>query len=226
MSVAEKFEVIADAVYAKGMSDKESEQWDIVQDNGTRANHAYAFARWNSEYIRPKHKVIPTDDVNHIFLHCHNLKKVERKYFDFSNVPTTKSFNAMFNSCYALEEIEDVNLNLGKVYQTFSFDEKLHTIARLVVNESAIYTDAFLRCYKLQNITFDGVIGQDISFKDCSLLTDESLENIAEHLKNFLPEWKEGDGDKAIIILHPTVKERIKNTEIENLIKSKKWGIA
>lgn len=219
MSIAEKFEVIADAVYAKGMSDKESEQWDIVQDNGTRTNFSYAFARWNSEYIRPKHKVVPTDDVNHIFIHCHNLKKVESKYFDFSNVPTTKSFNAMFNSCYELKEIEDVNLCVGKMYQTFSFDWKLHTIARLIVSETVEYTDTFLQCWELKNIAFEGIIGKNINFKDCSLLTDASLKNIAEHLKEF------SSPNSAVITLHSTVKNRIEGTPIYSAITGKGWTI-
>ena len=183
MSIAEKFEVISDRVYDKGVADKESEFWDNIQDNGTRKIYSYAFSRWNnSEYIHPKHKVIPNGDVNHMFFHCHNLKKVESKYFDFSNVPTTASFNAMFNSCYALEEIEDINLCVGKLYQTFSFDWELHTIARLTVSETVIYTDAFLQCNKLKNITFDGVIGQSINFQ-WSPLSVVSMKNIISHLK-------------------------------------------
>ena len=45
MSIAEKFEVIADAVYEKGKQDERSDFWDIYQKNGAQvSNYTYAFA--------------------------------------------------------------------------------------------------------------------------------------------------------------------------------------
>ena len=231
MSIAEKFEVIADEVYEKGRQDEWSDFWDAFQWNGTRGNYIYGFARWNQEYARPKYKVIPTSSADHLFVGSGKLKKIESKYFDLSQVPYVANggasgYASAFNGCTELEEIEDLNFAPSTYNAAFAYSKNLHTIARVVVDEKVTFIDAFMRTEKLTNISFDGVIGKDIDFRYSPLLTDASLENIAQHLKDFSPEWKEGDGNKAIITLHATVKERIKNTEIENLIKSKKWGIA
>ena len=232
--IAEKLTTIAEnqqKIYDKGMRDKEDQFWEEVQKGGTRANYIYGFCSWDCEYIRPKYKVVPTSTVHHLFLSCQKLKKIEAQYFDLSNVPinyitSSQGISVLANGCFELEEIEDIGLKVGMCYQAFSNCYKLKKIAKITVDEKSTFTDCFKRCDSLEDITFEGVIGQNISFADSPLLSDASLENIAQHLKDFLPEWKEGDGDKAIITLHATVKERIKNTEIENLIKSKKWGIA
>ena len=43
MSIAEKFEVIADAVYEKGKKDEHDKLWDAFQDNGTRTYYTNGF---------------------------------------------------------------------------------------------------------------------------------------------------------------------------------------
>ena len=232
MSIAKKFEVIADAVYEKGMRDKESEFWDFVQNYGNRPYYDYGFKGWGSEYIRPKYKVVPTQSsVSNVFNGCKNLKKIEKEYFDFSQVPepTYEGIGNYytFMGCTNLVEVEDVGFRPEYYSNTFRGCESLTTIEKLRFSENTkLIKDVFASCPSLTNIEIEGVIPIDINFSSCPLLSDASLENIAQHLKDFLPEWKEGDGNKAIITLHATVKERIKNTEIGNLIKSKKWGIA
>ena len=62
--------------------------WDVIQANGTRNAYQYAFIYWDTEYIKPKYKVVPTaGHCSQIFYSNKKLKKVEAEYFDFSQVP-------------------------------------------------------------------------------------------------------------------------------------------
>lgn len=235
MSIAEKFEVIADAVYEKGVLDSKKAFENALTNNWTRNIYVRAFSNTNYNGYEFSQPIKPTDVMAQMFYSCDAMTELP-KPLDFSEILTTctdsyANRRAIFSYCVKLKVVPDLNMRaIGGLEEWFSYCESLETIELLRVNEDTVYAlsggQSFYNCKQLQNITFDGVIGQDISFANSPLLTDASLENIAQHLKDFLPEWKEGDGNKAIITLHATVKERIKNTEIENLIKSKKWGIA
>lgn len=234
MSIAEKFEVIADEVYDKGVSDENLEVTNKITVNNTRFHYHLGFQYSNWSGYKFAFPIKPTGYIGQMFYSCSEMTELPTP-LDFSAIFTAEGYTedtvtyrkGVFAHCLKLECVPDLNMRvLGGLEDWFTRCWKLHTIEMLRVNENTIYNNTFNACSELQNIAFDGVIGQNISFVDCLLLTDASLENIAQHLKDFLPEWKEGDGNKAIITLHATVKERIKNTEIENLIKSKKWGIA
>lgn len=224
MSIAEKFEVIADAVYDKGRTDEWSDFWDIVQNNGTRTNYEYAFRYWNCEYIHPKYKVVPVEGTGRtrVFADNDKLKKVEKKFFDFSRATAVNQSTAnyfTFYYCSELEEVEDIGL-IGDYYtSTFFRCEKLHTIELLKSNENTTYNTAFNYCGSLQNIVFDGVIGQNIDFKWSPLLTAKSLNNITEHLKDFT-----GTGNSATITFNTKI-EAILGTSGKAAIESKGWTL-
>ena len=62
MSIAEKFEVIADEVYEKGKEKERSDFWENFQVNGNRTDYRYAFAYngWNENNFYPKYDIAPT----------------------------------------------------------------------------------------------------------------------------------------------------------------------
>lgn len=184
MSIAEKFEVIADKVYEKGLSDKESEFWDIFQNNGKRGAYAYAFNYWNCEYIRPKYKVVSTEATRAcMFQRCSNLKKVEKEYFDWSKAPAPayaangNHYTFQFDS--NLEEIEDIGLS-GEYYSgTYHNCEKLHTIEVIRCTENTAWAaEPFYNCKSLQNVKFEGVMATAPSFEWCPLNAESMLSLI------------------------------------------------
>lgn len=60
-SIAEKFEVIADAVYEAGQKSEYDKFWDIFQQNGERTDYIAAFgAQWTPEIFKPKYPIRPT----------------------------------------------------------------------------------------------------------------------------------------------------------------------
>lgn len=210
MSIADKFEVIADAVYDKGVSDgKKSEYdefWDAFQYNGERIDYTYAFQGWGAEYIRPKYKVIPKDGIvpqlsvsgqvaryYNMVCGCPFLKKIEKEYFDLSQYYNELSYNTQstygnyytFSNNPNLEEIEDVGMQPYSYYSTFAICPKLHTIEVIRSNENTWFSSTtFKYCLELQKIRIDGVIASDISFYQSPNLSKESIISIVTHLSD------------------------------------------
>jgi hypothetical protein len=162
--------------------------WDMITQHGTRTDFGYAFSRWDSEYIRPNRKIIPTtaNGSQSTFYACPYLKKIEAAYFDFSQKAYGGgAYNFFAHSCSSLEEIEDIGLIAQPKYDyAFGYCTKLKTIAKMGVDESTTFVQAFDACRSLANITVDGTIGKSISFKDCPL-TVASMESIIDALKDY-----------------------------------------
>ena len=76
-------------VYEAGEKAENGRMWDYIQNYGNRTGYSTAFNSWSCEYIRPIHKVVPsaTNSRASTFSENNNLKKVEKEYFDFSQVP-------------------------------------------------------------------------------------------------------------------------------------------
>lgn len=183
MSIAEKFEVIADAVYEKGeligyengrnegleegYADGRNQEriavWEVFLNKGKAMSYAYAFygAKWNDATYKP--------------------------ILDYSIV-----VSANCNSIFASSAITNTQIPIdisgetvgGNTASMFSGAGQLKTIERLIVKESNGYSNGFVGCKKLENITFEGVIGKSISFAD-SPLTLKSMKNVIEHLKDY-----------------------------------------
>ena len=162
--------------------------WNAIQNGGTRIDYGSAFKNWGDmEYIRPKYKVVPTQAtaLSATFEYNKSVKKIEAKYFDFSKKEKGTSNNTgyyyTFNGCSNLEEIEDIGMIPQYSYtNTFAYCIKLHTIAKMGVDENTGFNDyVFNKCESLENITIEGTIGKngfDIHWS--TKLTADSLKNI------------------------------------------------
>lgn len=159
MSIAEKFEVIADAVYEKGKEAEYDSFWDKYQNQGNKTNYTYAFysTRWDDTIYNPKYDIIASN-ANNIF-----------------------SQTGIKNT---LVPIDITNVTGGNSAGMFQYTSKLETIKKLIVNEDSVYLNCFVSCTNLKNITFEGTIGRSISFAD-SPLTVKSMKNVIEHLKDY-----------------------------------------
>lgn len=164
------------------------EFWDGFTDNGARTDYSRAFNHWGSEYIRPSRKIIATSGGSGAltFANNPNLKKVEAKYFDFSQKPfgtdNERSWYYTFQNCPNLEEIEDIGLVPSfRYYGTFNDCPKLHTIAKMRVNEDTAYINPFTS--SIVNLTIEGIIGQNgFDTRGCKELSKASIISIINAL--------------------------------------------
>lgn len=205
MSIAEKFEVIADAVYDKGIADRDELVWNMVTDNGTRANYIYGFAYANWEGYKFSKPIKPTGYINNMF-YVSNIKTLPSP-LDFSEVlssggDTSSTYRkSVFGYCRNLEFVPDLNMKaIGGLEEWFIQCRKLHTIELLRVKKETVYTNSFSQCDALSEIRFDGEIGQNISFSGSPLLSTASIVNIIEHLS---------DSQSATLTLKTTAKNNM-----------------
>lgn len=204
MTISEKLTVIAEnqeKIYDTGIQDgyakAESDFWDNIQNFGNRTDYTRGFNDWKGfEYIRPKYKVIPTKISPYLFSGCSSLRLLEKDYFDFSLIPENyteynQGLYALCNNCVSLEEVEDVNFQPVMSYAYFFAGcENLKKVAVLRVNEKSgfggtVGGDCFWHCYALEDVTFEGTIGKNLSVQACTNLSHKSLMNIIECLKDY-----------------------------------------
>lgn len=202
MSIAKKFEDVADAVYEKGKSNEWNMFWDSFQKNkGEMGNYAsiFSYEHWDENNYNPKYTIKPT-----------------------------YSCNQMFYASHVTDTKVTIDLRLCTLTnQIFLSAKKLKTIRKIIVKESTTYTSAFGGCSALENITFEGVIANNISFSDSPLLTVESMINdegtgIINCLKDFV---SEGSTTTCALTLHADAKARL--TDAQKAVATEKgWTLA
>lgn len=164
MSIAEKFETIADRVYEKGKSDEHYNFWYNYQNRGkTMTSYTYAFfgACWNDKNYNPLYDIKVSSSCNGIFQQ--------------SRITNTK----------VMIDISDSNIK-GNTASMFENATKLSEIPLLKLKDdgSNNLNRSFDGCEALTTINFEGKIGRNVSFADCPL-SIESLKNIIGHLKDY-----------------------------------------
>ena len=168
MSIAEKLQAIAEneqRVYNAGFEAGKAVSgdswydtfWDSYQTNGKRNqwNNAFANNYWTDITYNPKHPITPI-------------------YYA----------NTMFSAAYITDTRFPLDFSTlqKQEYDMFRYCRQLVTIQELTVNENITFQNWFSTCPLLENITFNGKIGQSISFAESPLLSAESIANIVEHL--------------------------------------------
>lgn len=157
MSIADKFETIADAVYDKGVSDGENNVWSaIVFPN--RDNYQYAFARWGKHMDFSILEGIKYKVTFWMFGYNSTIEELD---IDF-DLSSATSINNMFYGCSNLKKIKKINF--GNSISKRSMDVM------------------FSGANALEEVTIEGAIDNIISFKDCIKLNRASIESIVKHL--------------------------------------------
>lgn len=162
------------------------EFWDSLQDYGNKKDYRSAFTESGFEYIRPKYKIVPSGSISSICYSCKKLKAIEKEYFDFSNISTTAKSEYTFFYCRDLTEFPDLGVPTQISYAGWwQACASLKTIEIVRVNENtASFAAAFLNCYALENVTFEGIILKSIAFQQASKLSKASITNVIEHLSD------------------------------------------
>lgn len=193
-SIAEKFEVIADSTYKKGIADERKKFWDNNQKGGTRTNYSYAYTSegWTEENFFPEHNIIVTGSATYMFYQNQiagldlRPKQFKEKYginIDLSRATNRQQMIAWSN-VVALGTIDATSTTNGLYYSCFGAS-KLKIIEKIIMpaeDDTTINVGyAFNNCIALEEVYFDGIIAVIINFQWCPLIKT-SLENIVEHL--------------------------------------------
>jgi hypothetical protein len=131
----------------------------------------------------------------------------------------------MFQST-ATERIPELNCSNASahssgngLYYTFALS-KVKTIDKLIVPENLKYVGTFNGCSNLENITFEGVIGNNISFADSSKLTNASVQSIIDCLKDLTGQTTQ------TLAVHQEVRNKMTPEQVDTIVNVKKWTLA
>lgn len=185
-----------DAVYDKGVSDGKKAQHDehmnAFIDNYNSKTWQYAFYNSSQEFFYPTKKIVVKREAQSMFQF---FGKSDAKVFnmkerliecgvtmDFSN-STTDRYLFYWTNISALPELDLSSAT--NLYGAFGYNYLLESIDKIILSDKCAELGvAFDKCTALKNIKFDGTIAPSIDFKDCTLLTKESITSTVNHLSD------------------------------------------
>ena len=180
-------------VYEKGKQDEYDRFWDSFQENGERKEYQYAFGSlaWNDETFKPKYDFNLTNLYNSFRqTGITNLEECLEKAgvkLDTSSISRAGYMAYAFAESSTLTVVPEITIAAGNTNcnSLFFSSRKLSTIRKIkLLNETATFNNTFVNCEALENIVFEGVIGQDIAFAQSTKLTLESAISIVSHLSD------------------------------------------
>lgn len=170
--------------------------WDAYQDSGNRRNYTYAFyqSSWVDDIYHPKYPIICNGACGYMYA--------------YSGVTDT------------IVPIEVYHKTSTALFQNSS----IKTIRSLKVVEGGNFTNWFVQCGNLEDITFteDSVIGNNISLSSCKNLTHTSLLSILNALAD---KTSDTSGTQFVCTLGTDNLNKLTNEE-KAIATGKGWGLA
>ena len=198
--------------------------WDNYQNYGNRTDYYYGFANvdWNDTIFKPKYDMYPTT-CNAMFraTGITDLVTALKNSGVVLDTSKSESFSNGFAYSKCITHIGEINTtSASNINDAFRNTPSLTTIDMVVLKEdgSQTMTRAFNTTPVLQSIKFEGVIGTSVSFADCSLLNDKSVQNIIDKLKDL-----KGNTSQTLTF-HKTVGGNLTD-EQKAIITAKNWGL-
>lgn len=174
-------------VYDAGKQAEYDAFWDSLQQRGTRTGYNNAFCHWKTDIFKPKYNMKPTraDGMFNVF--SSKVDLVEHLKACGVTLDTSKA-TAMQNFCsYSqLVRVGEISfVSAAHANSAFEYARELVTIDKMILatSGSQALSNTFLYADKLENITIEGVIGQNISF-GYSPLSKDSIISIVNALSS------------------------------------------
>lgn len=189
---AQEFPEKIDEVYEKGILHGQEDFWRMFTNNGERKSYYYAFfdADFSGETIpeglcRPRLKNSSFRAMDRMFSSYKGT--TIPKGIDCSSIDLRTSIGAQvfYQSSY-LTEIYDMGIcSADNMTGWYGYCYALKKIEKIRVDENTMYSTTFQQTTELQDVTFEGIIGQNLTMSDCKKLTRASLLNIISCLKDY-----------------------------------------
>ena len=188
-TATENVERVYAAGHSEGMKSEYDAFWDKLQSNGLRMSYNATFGGgWTEDNFKPKYDLIVWSAIYMFGWNEMNVDLVEYmenlgKKLDFTNCLNP-------NGAFQGSKFTRVGKIYGRAwYNTFQDCKNLVTIDEWgAINETDKLQDGlhscFTGCTALENIKVRGIINWNVSFKDSTKLTRESIESIVNHLSD------------------------------------------
>lgn len=199
--------------------------WDDFQKRGTRDSYLWTFAKFTDDIFYPKYDIKPTANATGMFGGTY-VTDLTKRLIDCGVVlDTSRASNLAESFGYApyLTRVPTVSaISTNGLSNIFASDIALIEVEKLILKSdgSQSFNNAFWDCINLQNIVFEGVIGQAINFQRSTKLTKASIESIITHLSDTA-------SGKTLTLSLTAVNNAFATDEWNSLIKSKSnWTIS
>lgn len=218
-----------EAAYNEGVEAGKKAEYDRFWDEYLNTKQSYVswgyrFAGhgWNEYTFKPPCDIVPEGSASGMFMMsgirdlkvlCDQLGVV----VDFSKAT---SFPQIFSDS-SLNHVGVIDTRSASNVNHILFNARnMVTVDKIILKSdgSQIFTGGFNNADQLQNITFEGVIGNSISFNHSSLLTDASIQSIIDHLKDLTGETAQ------TLTFHATVGGKL-TAEQKAAITAKNWTL-
>lgn len=213
MSIAEKLQIIAenekkvyDAGYAKGKSEggdtdaayqqgiadgRQAEYdrfWDTYQQNGQRTNYEHAFkgVGWTDKIFKPKYDIIPNSYGASAMFQYSEITNLKQLLLDAGVRLDTSNCVFLLQTFQDCEITHIPEIDARKATNTsymVGSQCKVVTIDKLLVSETTPLSSTFIQSDYLENIVFEGTIGQSVDLH-WSPLTKASIESVIAALSD------------------------------------------
>lgn len=194
-----KFITIAEntpKVYESGKNEERERFWYGALNNKQNVAFEYTFADsvWNDVTLDIPEKYLP-------------LKPSSTNYM-FRSCGATVLPSVDFTGCETLR-------------YTYSYARNAVTIGTVILRDDGtnVFSNTFSSCDDLVNITFDGVIGDSVTFASSRYLSSDSVDNIIEHLADLTGKQAE------TLTFHSAVGNKLTDTQ-KTAIQNKNWDLA
>ena len=189
-SMPERIGNICNKAYEDGKQAEWSNFWKGFTNNGSRENYKFAFYGANMQGVTIDANLCKPVKTTQIFYN--NPMTELPRGINFSKRDTTAASTSWNGDvgyelgwCTKLLYVYDIGIQpSASLWAMFANCSSVKTIEIIRVKEETILNNTFDNCKALENITFEGVIGQNVSFA-ASPLTTTSLINVITHLKDY-----------------------------------------
>lgn len=181
--------------------------WDIYQDYGNRNDYTNAFSFGGIN--------LSSTSLNYVRGWCDEIYNPK---YPIIMDGTWRASGTFQHSAITDTKVDIIGYGTVMFSSTFNGCTKLKTIRKLSVTEEATFPSAFANCTDLENITFEGTIGNAISFANSSLLTTTSVQSIIDHLKDLMGKTAQ------TLTFHATVGGNL-TEEQKAAITAKNWAL-
>lgn len=194
MTITEKLDKIEaneQRVFDAGKKAEYDAFWDAYQKNGKRLDYAYCFTLgWDNKTLLPKYDITVGGGYG-VFYYCQyngSLKELLERQGISLTFPNCYNISAVFHSSLFTEIgiLDFSTVTQAAPGYIFNACKNLHTIEKIILSNvvSMKFSDWFLNCTALENITFEGEIANSINFQ-WSPLSVASMKSIISCLKNY-----------------------------------------
>lgn len=205
MSIAEKFETIADEVYEKGKQSEYDRFWDVFQQNGNRTkyNNAFGGSQWTPEIFKPKYPIRPTNAYMMFFDNTgERLLKIpdfvefckeNNIVLDFSNVSGTQTYilAGLYTTHHGILDFSckdtSKTITISDLFYSHGANYGIKIIDEFICSERTIFVDStFKGATYLEQINFSGTIASNnLNLSYCTKLTHDSLISVINALADY-----------------------------------------